>query len=827
MPSRKRRARPSDAPPPPTSQNQPRTPDFEQARGNAAAEQGRPEAEQTSVLDRVRDWFGRTTDSIGESWSDATNAASVAWDAKGLLRERDGQRRATVDASEASEALQDYGHRVGLDAGGRQMLAGVDFKEDQGLDILVDHNTEILAIGAEDLQIASIDQGAFRLGATRLTGMSAGGTFLSDSEQVEIFARAASVDASDFELDTPGGPIRAGRLSLEGFETEASYDRDASAMDAGSATIGSFSVEAATVSDVDLMGLAADHFSATDLTGGIDVDAGSATLGAARLEAEGARTGAMGGAEVGRASLSGLALSSDFRDPDAISAELHAEAAELAEVLTPYGRVSEVRGDGLSIAHDSATDTTTGGLEQARATGIGGEQGSIARAELTGGRMTHTPDSVQGSATRLGMIGVRSGDLTSAGIAVDEGRVRSEGGSTQASASHVRADDTRLGDQASVRLAQLSGFDATMDADGVRGGMTRGRLRGVSAEAGDAGKADLDELDVWHGRFDRDADGFDAQAERGSLTGVDLQTAGVQASLGSVSMQQGAVSATPDRAEVSLGSASLDDTRFRVDPQKAGAETGTTGDFDLARALESGSRLVRDVDASASADLLPGRYGDARVREGTSAQAAVQVRDGRLAHGTRVDFSRDIRTPFATDISGAAIDRRGQVEVDLGLPLLGRLFDFEVGMNATDQVNEAMGRSGAAVPTVAELGAWAAQQVRGAKSSQGTPTPLDLASASTSARVGLGPGTLDAGIGQVEVAEGSQDLSVQTRGIDQVIAQFSMFLANSLTVDLGGASATAGPGSVQDARIAIGEEGSGIVSGEVGRVDVEQVKLRS
>ena len=200
--------------------------------------------------------------------------------------EEDGQRRATVNAKDASEALQNYGGQVGLNEGGRQMLSGVAFADDeQALDILVDHNTESAAIAAEDLQLASVEQGNFRVGATRLTGMSAGGNFLSDGDKVEIFAKADSVDASELHLQTPAGPVTAGRLELSGFLTEASYARDKQALDAGSATTGRFRVDSATVSDVDLMGVGAESFSADALSGQIDVDGATAGLDAKSMSA--------------------------------------------------------------------------------------------------------------------------------------------------------------------------------------------------------------------------------------------------------------------------------------------------------------------------------------------------------------------------------------------------------------------------------------------------------------------------------------------------------------------------------------------------------------
>ena len=95
----------------------------------------------------------------------------------------------------------------------------------------------------------------------------------------------------------------------------------------------------------------------------------------------------------------------------------------------------------------------------------------------------------------------------------------------------------------------------------------------------------------------------------------------------------------------------------------------------------------------------------------------------------------------------------------------------------------------------------------------------------TSANVRMGGGELDTGVAQADLAPGNL-ASVQTQGLEQVVAQFSRFLANSLTVDLGGASGSTAEASATDARIAIGEAGDGIMTGTVGKVDVKDVKVQ-
>lgn len=819
MPSRRRRgpSRSSDPASPsevPVVQVQP--------RGNAASTKDTAEPDRSSsMLDAIGDWFGRRADDL----SSLGNAASVAWDARTLLNEENGQRKATVNAGEASKALQDHGSRIGLNEQGRDMLAGVSFAdEDQALDLLVDHNTGTASIGAEDLKLAGVEQGNFRVGATHLTGMSAGGNFLSDGDRVEVFARAETVDARDLHVETPGGAVKAGGLALKGFLTEASYDKGAKALDTGSATKGRFEVASATVSDVDLMGMTTSAFSADGLSGDIDVDAGTAGMQASGLSASDVESDVLGGVTVGKAGLSGLSMSSDFSDPEAIRGEVHAEAAELARVLTPYGEVTEVTGSGLKVAHDAGTGATTGGLDEATAQGMSEADTSIRRADLKGASFTQDADGLTADATRVGLLGVRSGEFSSAGIAVDEGRLHSTDGVTRAEAGHVRADHSKLGDQATVDLAQLSGFHMSASDKGVDGGMVRGRLRGVAADGGTAGTAKLDEIDAWSGAFSKDETGFRASTGHGSMSGVDLATAGVEASVSRVDLQDGRVSTADGRADIGLGQATMSDARFTVDPSKATG--GGDSDFDLARTVETGSRLVDDVDASVGADLIPGRYGPARVREGTRVDSTLYVRDGAVVPGTRVDFSRDLQTPFATDVGGAKVGRNGKLELDVGVPVLGPLFGLEVGVNATDQVNEAMGRSGKGIPSVAELGTWAADQLRGDGSSASGASPLDLRSMRASANMRLGEGTVDAGMGQVDVKAGNL-VSVQTVGLEQVVTQFSRFLANSLTVDLGDASASAGPGAVEDARIAVGEAGTGIMTGTVGKVDVKDVKVRS
>jgi hypothetical protein len=410
--------------------------------------------------------------------------------------------------------------------------------------------------------------------------------------------------------------------------------------------------------------------------------------------------------------------------------------------------------DGLAASRRDGTDTLT--ATQASVNSMAYGDTSVQSGSLTGISASRTGDVGQVGIESASAAGLSHGDTSVAHLHAGGITGRRDADGMIGSAERASARQIQLGDTASVATAGFTDIAATHDANGSQATLGTAALGGVGFQTTSA-QGHIHSVDVQGAHAGRDASG-QQYAGAGGVQMRDLQASG------------------------------------RTSSSTPGA---SSGGLDVARLVETSSAQLRHADLSGRASMNSGKideYG-LKVEEDTQVAMGVSIRNGAVQdQGSHAEFSQPIDGPLWTSVRGAYI-KDGRLRGDVN-----GWWDKDL----TGSFNESLGLSGDRLPSAAAIGAALADKMRqpGSASSSDLSGIVDTNSVQIDGSAQLGSGVIDAGVGQVDLAEAQQliDNRVDFKSRDGSLeAAIESFLADSASFSSDGVSASTGPVSVSGA----------------------------
>ena len=505
---------------------------------------------------------------------------------------------------------------------------------------------------------------------------------------------------------------------------------------------------------------------------------------------------------------------------------------------------------GADVRYNTQSSVLDASLASAELAGARGLGGSLDTGAVTGLTASHGPDRSQLAVDSAQVSGLAHGtsrldSASVAGVTASRQGGQSEAAVTSASLSGARHGDTQLGGATiagitatqsgdrqtlaaqSAELSSLAhgtttvagvsgtGLSATRDAAGLRGGADRLDARDLQVgDTASVARAHASGLAVSQSDAGLSATVTEAGLQDARYSGDGMQARLASASVSAGSLQHSAQGLTTGAEAVRLQGLSASGT----------SGGGGASGLDTARLVETGAAQVRDAELSAQARLRGGDLGVAglEARRGTQVDAGVSIRGGRVQdQGTGVGLSAPIDGPLWTSVRGAYMDN-GQLKADVK-----GWRDKDV----TGTLNDAIGVRGDRMPSVATLGAGAANVMRqpasGSSSGPGLSDIVDMDSVRLDANAQLGDGVIDAGLGSVDLGRAQRagdnrvDVSASNGSLE---AEIQRFLADSARYSSGGTQASSGRTQASGVELDATERGWSLQADDLQAQDVRASK---
>ncbi|MBN2800624.1 MAG: pentapeptide repeat-containing protein [Deltaproteobacteria bacterium] len=448
------------------------------------------------------------------------------------------------------------------------------------------------------------------------------------------------------------------------------------------------------------------------------------------------------------------------------------DSASLTGGAFAQGGVDKVALEGASFA--TGSDRLSGGVKRAQVDHATFGEGSLDQASLQGASFASGKEGMTGGLDRADLSGASYGDASLRQASLQGASFSKEGGTTSGKIAQASATGAKMGGS-SVAQLDASGLSGAHSAQGIRGA----------------------------------AHTLDAQ-------GVKVSTPSLSGSASGVSVREVSGNLDKSGAHAQLSSASADQVAFSAKPGQGGPTQGQSG-LDMAALTRTASERLDRADLDFSAELNPGKLsGVAAIQEGTRAEGHLGIADNRIQDGTRVQSNKDLDTLPIIGARGAYVEE-GKVRADL---------NWFPDLNVGKELNKATGVQGGELASVAEYGAAAAQK-NGSGPMKGSSKPgaVNLDSLAVDGSVGFSNGTLDAGLGQVELAgtkASDNELNIQ-KDADGLVASMSRFVAGALKLDMPQGQVEAGPAALEQVKAHAEPGKGGAVSGTIGSVTVQDV----
>lgn len=439
-------------------------------------------------------------------------------------------------------------------------------------------------------------------------------------------------------------------------------------------------------------------------------------------------------------------------------------------------------------------------------------------ASVVDGRRSVTLDAAHVANLADAPTGTRVSEADLAGL-----RVANQGETTDAALASLGARGVSSG-QHSVARVDATGATAHIGADGQRGGLDALRLENARSGASSVASVNVAGL-----RGSQQNGEISAGFTRADANQLHLSAAGTTADVGTVSARDASLSQGRRGTDASLGQLSASDMAVQVagsTGRTAGASTGPGLPIDTASLIRTATARVDDASLRASVPLRAGDLPGApvSVRDNTVATANVGIRDNRITQDTRVSLSRGLDAPLWVDVNGAYVDDQNRLRADLS--------GFK-DINATSNVNEALGLQGDRLHSLGTMGDAAARRLGQTPTAPANPgqgsamDAVDLANLRADATVGFSAGTIDAGrAGQVTLANGTQAGDNTVHGSvdrDRVLVDFTRILTGSFRADTGTQAVQGGPATLTGADVSVNRQ-SGAVQGNLDALEASQLR---
>lgn len=705
-----------------------------------------------------------------------------------------------------------------------------------------------------------------------VTGLSGEGTRVGQADLTQL---SGAQTADGWEAAVGGGTasnVRAmgatvGSASLDNARATSSGDRIEGAVDRLS------------VRDAAGMGAHVDGATLTGLNGSKDADgweaglAGGTVTGASydELAVDSAAISAVRAsgndagmnADIGRVAADGMSTTDGSRidhlhgNTVALNTRgggLDASAAELGVRGVGIGEVGLTEGTLTGTSARMTSEGTSLGADQVALTGFTAKDfaaGSLSANDATAelgqdGMSAHVADASLAD-VRAGDLGVRRASITDAGgsvigdrrsttiAAVDATGITYGDGVSVADASVRGIAGSSEGDSAfrgsidSVSANTLVAGDTTVahaSATGISGGTEGDAIRGTVATAnastltsGDlsVGSASLDAA-----RFGTDGTTHDAYVNRIELADASMGDSGsvrAAAIYGARGQTDGtSIDAGADRFDArGLAFASSPD---------GGQQSGGDSGLDSAALTRTLAARVDSADARVSVPMIPGTYDsgvELGVERDTQLNAGLSVRNNQIAD-VDARFSRGLDGPAWTELRGL-YDDNGRLKADVS---------GWADKDLTGTVNEAMGIESNRLQSLEAYGYYATQGTGGTTTEAGDHPALteafDTRGLRAEGHAHLSAGTIDAGVGQVRLADGGSGANTFSASVANGQANVSAgsVLIDSSAAQVAGGQLTTGDAAIDGTRVRVDTAGTdaGSAEGTVDSVSVQDIRYR-
>ncbi len=243
--------------------------------------------------------------------------------------------------------------------------------------------------------------------------------------------------------------------------------------------------------------------------------------------------------------------------------------------------------------------------------------------------------------------------------------------------------------------------------------------------------------------------------------------------------------------------------------------------IDTNKLLETGAQRIDSGSINASANMIPGQYGDGlagfQVKDGTQMDANVLIRNNQIQNGSKIGTNRSIDTALWTSTDGV------YVKDDKMMAAVNGWFDI----NASERANDATGLDGKELHSIADYASAVANMPPSENSdSSSIGNPIDLNSMQANGHVGLSDGRIDAGDASVTLAGASQGANQMAfeANANRISMAFAQLLSSSLAIKTDQGQVQTGEASIEGGEVDL-KPNDMTASGSIERVSIDSVNL--